>query len=116
MNTFLPSWYQFYSMNNWHTLNVLNKHVKRTSENFLKIFWLKNSEGSDESENCLLIGIDKIIVSQILMKSISQLSKVRFVVRNFLALKNQSVCSHRIIFFRDQFLKESLSRILFDVP
>ena len=37
---------------------------------------LKNNEGSDESENCLLIGIDMKIVLKILMKSISQLSKV----------------------------------------
>ena len=56
-----------------------------------KIIPLKNNEGSDESENCLLIGIDMIIVLKILMKSISQLSKVLFVVRNFLVLKNQSV-------------------------
>ena len=81
-----------------------------------KIIWLKNNELSDESENCLLIGIDMIIVLKISMKSILQLSKVFFVVRNFLVLKIQSVCSHRIFLFREQFLKESLSRILYDVP
>ena len=42
----------------------------------------------------VLIGIDMIIVLKILMKSISQLSKVLFVVRKFLVLKNQSVFSH----------------------
>ena len=57
-----------------------------------------------------------IIVLKILMKSISQLSKVLIVVRNLLVLKNQNVCSQRIVFFRELFLKESLSRIRFDVP
>ena len=66
---------------------------------FFKIIWLKNNELSDQSENCLLIGIDMIIVLKISMKSILQLSKVFFVVRNFLVLKIQSVCSHRIILF-----------------
>ena len=42
----------------------------------------------------VLIGIDMIIVLKILMKSISQLSKVLFVKRKCLVLKNQSVFSH----------------------
>ena len=67
----------------------------------LKIIWIKNNEGSDESENCPLIGIDMIIVLTILMKSISQLSKVLIVVRTLLVLKNQKVCSQRIVFFRE---------------
>ena len=57
-----------------------------------------------------------IIVLKILMKSFSQLSKVLIVVRNLLVLKNQNVCSQRIVFFREKILKESLSRIRFDVP
>ena len=42
----------------------------------------------------VLIGIDMIIVLKIVMKSISQLSKVLFVKRKFLVLMNQSVFSH----------------------
>ena len=67
--------------------------------NILRIFWSKIKENSDESENCPLIGIDMIIVLKILMKGISQLSKVLFVVRILLVLNNQSVCSERIILF-----------------
>ena len=66
---------------------------------FFETIWIENNEGSDESEKCLLIGIDMIIVLKILMKSISQLSKVLVVARNLLVLKNQSVCSQRIILF-----------------
>ena len=57
-----------------------------------------------------------IIVLKILMESISQLSKVLFVVRNLLVFRNQSVCSERIILFPRIILKESLNRIHFDVP
>ena len=57
-----------------------------------------------------------IIVLKILMKSISQLSKVLIVVRNLLVLKNQNVCSQRIVVLQENFLKESLSKIHFDVP
>ena len=61
----------------------------------------KNNEGSDESESCPLIGTDMIVVLKILMKSISKLSRVLFVVRNFPVLNNQSVCSQRILFYRE---------------
>ena len=90
-------------MNDWHTLNVLEKHVKWTSEIFLKTIWIKNNRGSDESANCPLIEIYMIIVLKILMKSILQLSKVLVVVRNLLVLNNQSVCSLRIFFSENNF-------------